>query len=68
MREPKMQLQEALRRVAAFLNEVSSSEAMASVKINDEGRCYFSVGFLDRPPMSIEEFAQIVKEGEKDQA
>ena len=62
-----MQLQEALRRVVEFLDDAAGSEDMASVQINNEGRCYYSIGMhWNRSPITIEEFAQIVKEGEKD--
>jgi len=56
-----MGIYEALIVIVDFLNKQPSQGDMASVKINNEGSCYLSVGITDdRPRMSLEEFAFMV--------
>jgi hypothetical protein len=62
---PEMQLQEALQRVVEFLDDAADEYSMASIRINNEGQCYFGVGVHDHQLMTIEELAQIAERGEK---
>ena len=57
-----MEIYEALVIITEFLTEQAGEGSMASVKINNEGSCYLSVGVTDdRPRMNLTEFAHIVE-------
>lgn len=55
---------EALQAIVAFLQRECGENDMASVKINNEGDVYLSVGVCrDDPRMNADEFAAMVTRG-----
>ena len=54
-------LRAALREVVKFLDRRAGDDDMASVKINNEGRCFVGVGMNDWAPLTTDELVEEIR-------